>query len=60
MGVNMNLPRPSAKNKSMALYADKAGPPIVKLFIFWHFMNKVALFTYICVLDLICGIKGFM
>ena len=51
----------TANAKSTELYAMKAGPPIVKLFNIWHFMNKVALFfTHSCVLDLMCGIKGFM
>jgi len=31
-------------NNMTELYAMKAGPPIVKLFNIWHFMNKVALF----------------
>ena len=36
--------------KSTELYAVKAGPPIVKLFNIWHFMNKVALFhSQLCV-----------
>ena len=51
--VNMNLSGPAkvkCKSKSTELYGDKAGPPIVKLFNFWHFMNKVALFhSQLCV-----------
>ena len=44
--ANMNLGGPAKVKckKSMELYRDKAGPPIVKLFNFWHFTNKVALF----------------
>ena len=39
-----------ASAKSTELYAMKAGPPIVKLFNIWHFMNKVALFnSQLCV-----------
>ena len=34
----------NASAKSTELYAIKAGPPIVKLFNFWLFMNKIALF----------------
>ena len=51
-----------ASAKSTELYARKAGPPIVKLFNFniWHFMNKVAFFIHSCMLDSMCGIKGFM
>ena len=48
--------------KSTELYVIKTRPPIVKLFNFWHFMNKVAFFTHSCVLDskgFMCGIKGF-
>jgi len=30
--------------KSMELYVIKVGPPVVKLFNFWHFINKVAHF----------------
>ena len=33
-----------ASAKRTELYAIKAGPPIIKLFNFWHLMNKVALF----------------
>ena len=33
-----------ASAKSTEFYAVKTGPPIVKLFNFWHFMNKTALF----------------
>ena len=34
----------------MELDTDKAGPPIVKLFNFWHFINKVSLFhSHLCV-----------
>ena len=43
----MNLDGPAkvkCKIKSTELYTDEAGPPTVKLFNFWHFINKVALF----------------
>ena len=45
--VNVNLGGPAkvkCKSKSTEMYADKAGPPIVKLFNFWHFIHTVALF----------------
>ena len=58
---NMNLGGPvrvKCEGKNTELYVDKAGLPTVKLFIFWHFMNKVALFhSHFCVW---CSIKGFM
>ena len=39
-----------ASAKNTQLYAMKAGPPIVKLFNIWHFMNKAALFhSQLCV-----------
>ena len=60
--VNLGGPAKVKYKKSTELYRDKAGPPIVKLFNFWHFMNKVAFFTHSCVLDskgFMCGIKGF-
>ena len=47
--VNMNLGGPAkfkCKSKNTELYTDKAGPPVVKLFNFWHLTNKVALFHY--------------
>ena len=51
--VNMNLGGPAkvrCKSKSMEVYVDKTGPPIVKLFNFWHFRNTVALFhSQLCV-----------
>ena len=39
-----------ASAKSTELNAMKAGPPVVKLFNTWHFMNKVAPFslTVVC------------
>ena len=45
----MNLDGPAkvkCKIKSTELYTDEAGPPTVKLFNFWHFINKVALFDW--------------
>ena len=43
--VSMSWGGPAkASAKSTELYADKTGPPIVKLFNFWHFTNKVAFF----------------
>ena len=50
----MNLGGPAKvrckKSKSTELYADKAGPPINKLFKIWHPMNKVAPFhSQLCV-----------
>ena len=38
------------KLETSELYADKAGTPIVKLFNFWHFTNKVSPFslTFLC------------
>ena len=39
-----------ACEKSTELYVIKAGPPLVKLFNFWHFMSKVTLFhSQLCV-----------
>ena len=56
--VNMSWGGPAkASAKRTELYADKTRPPMVKLFNFWHFMNKVALFH---ALALICDIKWFM
>ena len=44
--VNMSQGGPAkASAKSTELYAIKAWPSIIKLFNFWHFMNKVALFN---------------
>ena len=38
-----------ASAKSTELYAMKVGPPILKLFNIWHFMNKVAVFhSFVC------------
>ena len=42
--MNLGGPAKVKCKKSMELYRDKAGPPIVKLFNFLHFTNKVALF----------------
>ena len=43
--VNMSWGGPAkASAKRTELYADKTRPPMVKLFNFWHFINKVALF----------------
>ena len=49
--VNRNRGGPAkASAKSTELYTMKAGPPIVKLFNIWHFMNKVALFhSQLCI-----------
>ena len=49
--VNMSWSGPAkASAKSMKLCAVKVGPPVVKLFNFWHFMSKVALFhSQLCV-----------
>ena len=60
-GCQQNRGGPTkASAKSTELYAMKEGPPIVKLFNIWHFMNKVALFhSQLCV-GLDVGIKGFM
>ena len=50
-----------ASAKSTELYTMKAGPPIVKLFNIWHFMNKVVLFhSQLCVGLDVCHKKGFM
>ena len=62
-GVNTNLGRPAkvkCDGKSMELYADKAGPPIVRLLISGLLWIKFLFFTHICVLGLIHGIKSFM
>ena len=43
--VNMSRSGPAkASAKNTKLCAVKVGPPIVKLFNFWHFMSKAALF----------------
>ena len=49
--VNMSRGGPAkASAKSTKLYAVNVGPPLVKLFSFWHFMSRVALFhSWLCV-----------
>ena len=51
--VNVNLGGPAkvkCKSKSTELYADKAGPPIVRLFNFQHFISHSSPFslTVVC------------